>query len=362
MGCGRIVEEAHAPALQALGDRARVVALADPSAERRRVVVDVLGQSDVAEFDNWQSMLEVGQIDAAVIALPHHLHTRAIVDAATAGVDVISEKPLATTLAEIDEIEDAVASAGIRLAVMHNWMFNPEPVRAIEAIGAGLIGVPFLVRNESLNGVRWVSRDPAGDWRHDRAKSGGGLVIDSIYHPIYVSEAELTSPIVRAYASLGGEQGDETRALILLEHENGGSTSIQRCSTAVGGGVGVHEVHGTKGSVRFRQADPLILNLIFAGNPPPQPTAAGPPAPALEIFEADTGEWRPLETQPGPWWGGIREVFARTLDAWADGQAPPADIQAARHVLAVVEAIYDSAERGEAVAVTDNDNRRRTTT
>jgi len=296
-------------------------------------------------------MLDAGDLDAVLVALPHHLHAPAIAAVAAAGLDIISEKPLAISLEEIDAIDAAVTAAGVRLAVVHNWMFNPEPVRAIEVIAAGLIGEPRLVRNESLNGVAWASRDPSGEWRSDRARAGGGIVIDAVYHPIYVTEAELMSPVVRVYASVDRHDSVESRALVLLEHANGGASSIQRSSSAVGGGVGVHEVHGTTGSIRFRQLDPLVMNQIFAGNPPPPPAPGAPTGPALEIFEAEHGAWRPLETAPAPWWGGIQEVLARTFEAWASAEAPPADLAAARHVLTVIEAIYRSADRSEAVEV-----------
>jgi len=83
IGCGRIVEEAHAPALVSLHDRAAIVALADPSDERRAAVAELLPTAP-SEYADWRHMLAAGELDVAVIAVPHHLHARAICDAAEA--------------------------------------------------------------------------------------------------------------------------------------------------------------------------------------------------------------------------------------------------------------------------------------
>lgn len=348
IGCGRIVEEAHVPALVGLGEVATVVALADPSAARRQIVAEALSTAP-HEYDDWRAMLRSEELDVAVIATPHHLHTAAIVDSAAAGLDIISEKPLATTAEEIEAIADAVAAAGVRLSVMHNWMWNADARTAIELIADGVIGDPFLVRTESIWGVPWASRDPGGNWRLNRAQSGGGIVIDAVYHPIYVSEAEMGQPVVSVFASLADQgSGVEDTAVIVLEHEHGGITSIQRSWAVRGGGIGVHEVHGSRGSIRFHQGDPLVTNRIMAGEPPP---AAGRAAPALELFSTERGVWEPVAVETGPWWAGIRSAFAETFAAWSASRGAPAGIVEASHVLDVVTAIYSSAERRQAVTV-----------
>ena len=278
IGCGRIVEEAHAPSLLSLGDTATVVALADPSPARRRAVTAVLGSAS-AEYDDWREMFERVPLDVVVIAVPHHLHKDAILDAARAGVDIVSEKPLANTIEEVDEIEAAVTAAGVRLSVMHNWLWNPNARAAAGLVAEGAIGDPFLVRSESIWGVPWASKDPTGNWRLNRSQSGGGIVIDAAYHPIYVSEAEMQSPVVSVFAALANRGGEvEDTAVIVLQHANGGTTVIERSWAVRGGGAGVHEVHGSRGSLRFRQVDPLITNLLMAGQPAPAAGGAQPSA------------------------------------------------------------------------------------
>jgi predicted dehydrogenase len=354
VGCGRVVEEGHVPALLALAQQATVVALADPGAARRTAVRELLGSDEIVEHDDWRDLLASGDVDAVVIGLPHHLHVRAISDAASAGVDVICEKPLVNTLAEADAVERALAASDVRLAVMHNWAFNADQQAAIDAIAAGRIGEPFLVRNEMVWGVPYAGRDPSGDWRLHAAQAGGGIVITNAYHQAYLAELEMGSPVVRVHASFGGpEAADEVEstAVITFEHRNGGTTAIQRSWASVGGGVGVHEIHGAAGSIRFHQADPAALNRMFRGEA--ALPATGEQRPTVELYERARDAWAALAVPSRPWWEGMRVLYERTFEAWRRDEPAPVGIEQARRVLQIVQAIYDSARRGTSVEVAE---------
>jgi predicted dehydrogenase len=361
IGCGRVVEEGHVPALAGLGERVAVVALADPSAERRDAVAAALGGRPPAGYADWRKLLEAGGVDAVTVAVPHDLHERAIVDAAAAGVDVISEKPLATTLEEVDRIGEALAAAGVRLSVMHNWRCNEHIAATIRAIAAGRIGEVYLARNESIVGATWRSKDPnAPDWRDQPARSGGGIVLDAVYHAVYLAEDQARSPVEAVFAATqraGAFTAVEDTAVIVFRHASGATTCVERSCAAAGGGAGVQEIHGSEGSIRIRQPDPRALALVFRGE---YEALARLPLPAdgaapVEIFEAARGSWEPLDgiREAGPWWQGMREVFARTFAAWEGGGEAPAGLEEARHTLAVIRAAYLSAERGEVVRVAE---------
>lgn len=336
IGCGRIVEEGHAPALSRFTDQAQVVALADPSPERRSIVAQALGQTGLGEYDTWAEMLAGQKLDAVLIALPHFLHESAIADASRAGVDIISEKPLAATLEEIDRIGAAVSEGGVRLAVIHNYAYTPEVAAGIRAIREGRIGDTFFVRSESLGGSHYRGRDPqAPDWRTQAARGGGGVLTDNGYHNMYVSEAESQSTVVRVYASVGRyvrDQDVDDNAVVMLTHANGATSSIQVSWAVNGGGLGVHEVHGTLGSIRYNR------NGI--------PT---------EIHENSAGEWKPLLSadEARPWSSAFVGVWNDTFVAWEREEAAPTGLREARHNLAILRAAYLSSERGEAVQLSE---------
>src|SRR4051794_11285486 len=91
IGCGRIVEDAHAPSLLSLADTATIVALADPSTERREAVAAIVG-SVPAEHEDWREMLEEVAPGGGGVAGPPPPPTTAIVDGARAGGAIVTGK------------------------------------------------------------------------------------------------------------------------------------------------------------------------------------------------------------------------------------------------------------------------------
>lgn len=328
VGCGRIMQEGHLPALQRLGERVEIVALADPSPERRAVIGDLAGIAADQRYSAVDELLGRARIDLLDVAVPHFLHEPAVLAAAAAGVDVVLEKPIATTLDECDRMIAAVTAAGTRLAVIHNYAYRPPEARALALIAEGAIGRPFLVRSEGLGGGHYkgaTGYDP--DWRTRAARSGGGCLIDNAYHNIYLAWKMLQAPVERVYARLGTYVQPievEDTALLLMEHAGGATSSIQVSWAVRAGGLPVHEVHGTAGSIAFRRD----------GH-------------ALSLYRDATGAWEHLDLETDL---GFPGYFAALIGALEAGQPIPVDFTEARRNLAIVRAAYASAEAGQPVA------------
>lgn len=127
----------HLPAWRAAG--AEVVALADPDAARARARAAAFGipaaYADVAE------MLERERPDALDIASPRATHAALVRLAATRGIAILCQKPLAPSLAEAAALV-AEVGARSRLMVHENWRFRPHYRRLKSWIEAGRIGRP----------------------------------------------------------------------------------------------------------------------------------------------------------------------------------------------------------------------------
>jgi len=333
IGCGRVVETGHTPALKRLAEDGlvEVAALSDPAQERRKTIGDALSVPENSRYENHTQMLESETLDFVDIALPHFLHQKVTIDCAKAGVNIISEKPLATNLAEADNIIKACDEAGVILAVLHNYRYNPAMRKALELAHAGEIGEVFLVRYEGLGGSHWhgtPSYDP--DWRTKKARAGGGCLIDNAYHNIYIAREFMASAIVSVYAQIETYTRpidvDDT-ALVLFRHENRGTTSIQVSWGVSAGGRGVREIHGKEGSIIFGRE----------GNP-------------LGLYKNSTGEW----TYPQPqaeYENSFAGIMADILEAARSGGPVPTDGLEARKNLEAVMAAYESAGRKEVVKV-----------
>jgi predicted dehydrogenase len=156
IGCGRIVEQAHAPAWAETADLASVTALADPNPARLRVVGEALGIGPRRRYRDYRTMLAEHRLDLVDAAVPHVLHRPVVEAIAAAGAHVLSEKPLATTTADIDAILQRVADCGVQLGVVHNYLHLDTTLAADRWRREGRIGEPFLYRNEWVRDGHYV--------------------------------------------------------------------------------------------------------------------------------------------------------------------------------------------------------------
>ncbi|MEW6471801.1 MAG: Gfo/Idh/MocA family oxidoreductase [Actinomycetota bacterium] len=330
IGCGRIVLSGHAGALAAMPD-VEVVAVADPSPVQRHAVGDRFGVPGPRRYDSAAALIAAGGLDVVDVAVPHADHLDVVLGAVSAGISVLSEKPLGATVDEIDQMSFAADRAGVGVAVCHNRLFDPRFAGAVDAVREGRIGQVFAVRLESLTDGWWAGAggyDPA--WRTRAAVSRGGCLLDNGYHSIYLAEALAGSPIVEVYArtTIAAHAIDvDDTAFVLATHASGATTSLQVAWSVSGEGSHVHEAYGDAGTVAIGRA--------------------GAP---LAIFETATGAWSTPPTPASDGWG-FTGLFATTLPALAAGRAVPAGIAEGRHVVEVLDAAYRSSASGLPVTV-----------
>ncbi len=142
----------HAQAFSILPNT-RLVAVCDIDEARARELAAAHGAPSV--YADYRKLLENPAVDAISIATPDFSHTAIILDALAAGKHVLSEKPLATSLAEAQQVGDAVA--GSDRVVMVDFANRASPVFAAarEDIAAGRIG-KVVHANGRLSNTTWV--------------------------------------------------------------------------------------------------------------------------------------------------------------------------------------------------------------
>src|ERR1044072_5223477 len=113
-----------------------LVGVADPNLEQAGLVARTLGCAAVATVDELLNL----KPDAVCIAAPTELHHQVALRCIARGVHVLVEKPIASSVAEGEEIVTAAALAGVTLMVGHVERFNP----AVEAIKQALRGESIL--------------------------------------------------------------------------------------------------------------------------------------------------------------------------------------------------------------------------
>jgi len=122
--------------------QAELIALADLSKERLEQSGKEFGLS--ALYLDYRDMLQKERLDAVAVATPDHNHTAPVLDSLRASCHVLVEKPLATSLAEAEEIDRVVRKTGKKLQVNfnHRWLSPYHKVK--EMVLNGQIGEPMI--------------------------------------------------------------------------------------------------------------------------------------------------------------------------------------------------------------------------
>ena len=326
IGCGGIVQITHARAYRSLTDTVQVTALADVVPENLKKVGELFDVPAEEQYTSYQEMLAHAAIDVVTIATPHSFHAEQVIEAANAGVAVISEKPMATTLEEADTIMEAVRRNGVPYTVVHNYIFTAGMRAAMTELDA--LGESHFGRSVGM-GLKPAdfSADhptPAFAWRASKAK-GGGCIIDTSYHEIYSVCTLMRSPVRYVEGRVQTLQLDidvDDIAMLLCEHENGAVTTVSGAWCVPGTDSGWCEMHAENGSLRVNHRH-NVEN-------------------ALRRFTRADG-WKELELagfdeaeQQDA--SGHARYFKETFNALAAETALPVPAEKAYHNLAIIEA------------------------
>jgi scyllo-inositol 2-dehydrogenase (NAD+) len=237
----------HAENLRRLVPEARLVAIADASAERARQVAAEL------EIENWhgslESMLERKDIDAVLIATPDKFHAQAVQTAVRAGKDVLCEKPLALNLADAHAALDAVSKSGRRLQVGFMRRYDPAYAATMKRIEAGEIGIPVIFKS--------LGRDQiAPPLAAYQSNVNGMLFYANTIHDFDLARWMMQDEvaIVHAYATTAirpevAKYGDIVAGVVNLQYQGGAIGNIESYAQAVYGYDVRTEIVGSKGTI-----------------------------------------------------------------------------------------------------------------
>ena len=130
-------------------------------------------------YTDYRELLDDPDVDAVEIITPHHLHARMGVDALSAGKHVSMQKPMATTIAECDELIVAAKRSDRMFRTFENFQYYPPLVRAKDLLESGAIGEPRSLRLKIILGTKdgWKIPFERWSWRFDPAQGGGGRIM-----------------------------------------------------------------------------------------------------------------------------------------------------------------------------------------
>jgi UDP-N-acetyl-2-amino-2-deoxyglucuronate dehydrogenase len=245
IGAG-LIADFHARSIGEMPN-AKLVGCCDKIPERARKLADKFG---VRAFDDYEQMLDSGEIDIVTIATPSGFHLEPAVAAAQAGKHVICEKPLEITLERIDEMITAHEKAGTRLGGIFPYRFNDMMTPLREAINSGRLGV---ITYASIFVPWWRTDEYYKDSWHGTWKlDGGGALMNQSIHMVDML-CDVMPPIetVQAFTCKLGHPQIETEdtAVAVLRYTNGALGMIYGTTASFPGQFRRFEITGTKGTI-----------------------------------------------------------------------------------------------------------------
>lgn len=254
-GCGWI-QDFHARGVLAYPG-AELAVVVNHRAETARSFAERHGIPRV-ETD-WEAVVAAGGFDAAIVSTPNALHAPQAIALLRAGIPVLVEKPMATTVAECDAMIGAADASGAALMVAHCWRFRDEVVAMRDRIAAGEFGDIVKTRGYGVH-AEW---GPSG-WFTDPALAGGGALVDMGVHAIDTVRFLLGDPepvAVRGVVGTryaGGRYVVDDDAILLVTWSNGTNSIIESgwWHPRKGGLEADTEVYGTRGFDRIWAEEP----------------------------------------------------------------------------------------------------------
>jgi len=223
-------------------------------------------------------------IDAVAIVTPNHLHGRIATAFLDAGIDVVCDKPLTSTLDEALELVQRVRRSGCLFALTHNYSGYPMVRQAREMVAAGEIGEIRVVHAEYPQD--WLSTDlestghKQAAWRVDPAQAGAGGSLGDIgthaeHLARFISGLDLAAVSADLTTFVAGRRLDDN-AHVMLRYTNGARGMLWSSQVAPGNENALRvRIYGSKAGLEFRQENPNHLWFTPLGQQPRLITRGG---------------------------------------------------------------------------------------
>lgn len=231
IGCGGI-SQTHAARFEKNAARLKVVAAVDVEIERAQRAAQAVGAGKVAT--DFREVLN--DVDAVLIATPHHLHYSMGMECLASGKHVLMEKPLANSEQECLDLIAQSEAQGTVLMVAYCMRYHPLVLRLKQAIDTKMYGDTFHI---SLWTEQFTRRGDDNSWMHRAATLGGGQLFSHGCHYIDLLLWYLGNPVEGTHT--GTNFGTPW-----MEREGTSDVSIKFESGAVGYHGGTWGARGTR--------------------------------------------------------------------------------------------------------------------
>ncbi len=152
-------------------------AVVDPSP----AAVDVAARAGVPLYKSIDELLASDRPDGLILATPNHLHVAQGLQCIAAKLPILLEKPIATTVAEGEQLVKAAEAAGAKVLIGHHRAHSPIMAKAREVVDSGKLGKLVAVMGSAtfLKPDHYYADAP---WRRE---AGGGPILINMIHEVH---------------------------------------------------------------------------------------------------------------------------------------------------------------------------------
>lgn len=342
VGCG-VIGTVHLRSVQE-SNTVRVVALADV---RQDLVQDTARQYAIkAAYTDADALLADPDVEAVVLALPAHARTELALKAFAQGKHVLTEKPVAM---HADEVQRLMAAQKDRVAACCSARFHflPATRAATDFVATGALGALRLVRCRAIAPAKPAPERMPPDWRLSKALNGGGIMsnwgcydLDYLLgvtgwalQPQRVFGQTWTVPAPLA-DQVTPNSDAETHLTAMVRCADGCVIAYERGEYVAAPAAAAWEIIGEEGSLTLQMTPGHNKALVHHRHSPADGVVD------RVIWQGDD-DYADLHAGP-------MVDFAAAIRT---GRAPQTGLDRALVVQQITDAIYASAEQGQAVEI-----------
>ena len=253
IGCGRVVEQCHLPALNAVRN-IEVVAVSDNDPFRLDKTADRLRVRQ--RYSDFRAMLNDRAVDAVAVCAPPQFHLEMGLAVLGAGKHLFLEKPIALNLDDAGRLVERATSVATKTMIGFNWRWHRLIRQSQRIVAAGGLGTVVAIHSAFSSATTYG--EPPSIWRN-RDDLGGGVLFDLGIHHFDLWQFLLQSPVEEVFAKRSGE-GSQYECITVSASMANGALVTSSFSHDISN-INEIEICGTKGRLSLSCYRPDSLRI-----------------------------------------------------------------------------------------------------
>lgn len=326
IGCGAIAKK-HVASINRL-DNATIVSACDPHFETAK---KFSSEYSIPVFDNVEKMVQQTNPDVLTILTPSGCHAQNVLECIKFKKHFVVEKPLALRLVQIDEILEKCDRNKLKIFVVQQNRFNPPIQKLKQALDENRFG-KLVLGSIRLRWCRDQSYYDQKAWRGTWAFDGGVLTNQASHHidMLIWMMGNVDSVMAKTTTRLSNIEAEDT-GVAILKFKNGALGVIEATTATRPKDLGSSiSILGEKGTAEIGG---FFMNTLNTWN-------------FKESFETDTSSF---SSTPKEFAWNHTEFFKDVVKSINEDHNGLIDGLEGRKSIELINAIYESAERGEEI-------------